>query len=342
MKRARRPLILLLAVLATGAARMPLEQQLTRTLKEQDLLPVPLGVSTREKIGQTSAAVALGGLRTLVATFLHLRAFDAFTEQRWTDVDETFQLIVDLAPRTAYYWEVGSWHQAYNAAAYYLYDSELPPLRSREAWRAAILRGRNFLERGIRNNPNQWTLHANLGFLLSDSNKFQAFGDVGESFSAAADAYQKAAETGESLAYVVRARLYSLARAPGREKEALDLARELFQTRANRTPTLLAVLFVLEISLNPDLDALALARELYGTDLLAYEGLSGHWLRKRERFPAGDGLAGVLMELERLLAVLPNDSVFQIQETPPGPGDWLNDPTGEAPRPRGARAGGGD
>jgi len=171
MKRARRPLILLLAVLATGAARLPLEARLTRTLKEQGLLPVPLGVTTREKIGQTSAVVALGGLRTLVATFLNLRAFDFFTQQRWGDVDETFQLIVDLAPRTRYYWETGSWHQAYNAAAYFLYDSDLPPLRQREAWRASILRGRQFLERGIRNNPGEWSLYANLGFLLSDAKR---------------------------------------------------------------------------------------------------------------------------------------------------------------------------
>lgn len=341
MKRARRPLILLLAVLATGAARLPLEDRLTRTLKEQGLLPVPLGVTTREKIGQTSAVVALGGLRTLVATFLHLRAFDYFTQQRWGDVDETFQLIVDLAPRTRYYWETGSWHQAYNAAAYYLYDSDLPPLRQREAWRSSILRGRQFLERGIRNNPGAWTLYANLGFLLSDANKFQAFGDVGQSFSDAADAYHKAAQTGQALAYVERARLYSLARAPGREQEALEVARELHQTRRNRTPTLLAVLFVLEIDQDPTLDAMALAVELYGDERAAYEGLSSHWLRKRERFPAGERLAAVLMELERRLAVLPSDSVFQVQQVSPAPGDWLQDPTGEAGpvRPRGARSG---
>lgn len=340
MKCARRPLILLLAVLATGAARLPLEDRLTRTLKEQGLLPTPLGTSTREKIGQTSAAVALGGLRTLVATFLNLRAFDYFTEQRWSDVDETYQLIVDLAPRTRYYWEIGSWHQAYNAAAYYLYDSELPPLRQREAWRAAILRGRQFLERGIRNMPDEWTLHANLAFLLSDSNKFQAFGDVGKSFSEAADAYQKAAETGQALAYVVRARLYSLARAPGREAEALAVARDLHQNRRNHTPTLLAVLFVLEIDADPSLDAMALANRIFGDDRAAYENLSSHWLRKRERFPAGERLAAVLMELERRLAVLPGDSVFQVQESTPGPGDWLADPTGEAAplRPRSSQS----
>ena len=128
----------------------------------------PLEIATRDRIGQTSSAVALGGLRTLVATFLNLRAFTYFTEQRWDDVADTYDTIVDLAPHTRYYWETGSWHLAYNAASYYLNDSELPPLRRREAWRASILRGRAFLERGIRNNPDDWSLLANLGMLLSD------------------------------------------------------------------------------------------------------------------------------------------------------------------------------
>jgi hypothetical protein len=340
MKRGRRPILLLAAVLTVGAARIPLEQSLTGTLKEQNLLPVPLGLTTREKIGQTSSAVALGGLRTLVATFLNLRAFDQFTEQRWDEVDESFQTIVDLAPRTNYYWETGSWHQAYNAASYYLYDSDLPPLRKREAWRSSILRGRKFLERGIRNNPDQWTLYANLGFLLSDSNKFQAFENIGESFSAAADAYEMSAKTGKALPYVVRARLYSLARSPGREKEALDLARQLYQSRNNRTPTLLAVLFVLEINANPQLDGMKLALALYGDETNAYDGLSSHWLRKKERFPAGEGLAAVLMELEKRLGILPDKSVFQVKDTTPlQQDDWLNDPTGEArpTRPLGPR-----
>ncbi|MEI6656879.1 MAG: hypothetical protein WCP45_19090, partial [Verrucomicrobiota bacterium] len=129
MKRRCKPLVLLVAVLLSGAARMPVEVALTGGLRAAGLFPPPLAIDTRDKIGQTSAAVALGGLRTLVATFLNLRAFTLFSERRWDDVHDTFNTMVNLAPRTAYYWETGAWHQAYNAAAFYQYDSQLPPLR---------------------------------------------------------------------------------------------------------------------------------------------------------------------------------------------------------------------
>ena len=71
-----------------------------RELRAAGLFPPPMEIGTRDRIGQTSSAVALGGLRTLVATFLNLRAFTFFTEQRWDDVEDTFDTIVDLAPRT--------------------------------------------------------------------------------------------------------------------------------------------------------------------------------------------------------------------------------------------------
>jgi tetratricopeptide (TPR) repeat protein len=325
VKSWKKTAILGIALLAFGAARLPFETGLRSELRAAGLAPAPMEIGTRDKIGQTSSAVALGGLRTLVATFLNLRAFTFFTEQRWDDVADTFDTIVDLAPRTRYYWETGSWHMAYNAASYYLNleNSEMPSLRRREAWRASIVRGRAFLERGIRNNPNDWNLLANLGFLLSDSNKFPAFRDSAATFSAAADAYGKAADTGNALGYVRRAQFYSLARVPGREKEALALGRSLHAERINHTPTLLILLFVLEAHENPQMDTLQRALELFGTPEKAYEALTGHWQRTRERFPV-HGVAASLESLEKSLAVPADKSIFK-QEIP-GAGsvdDWF-------------------
>jgi hypothetical protein len=117
--------IVAIALLVFGGLRLPFEARLSGELRAAGLFPPPLEIGTRDKIGQTSSAVALGGLRTLVATFFNLRAFTFFTEQRWADVGDTFETIVDLAPRTRYYWETGSWHQSYNAASYYMNDSKL-------------------------------------------------------------------------------------------------------------------------------------------------------------------------------------------------------------------------
>ena len=304
-----------MAVLAFGAARMPFEAGLGKELRTAGLTTEPMEVGTRDRIGQTSSAVALGGLRTLVATFMNLRAFSYFQEQRWDELAETFDTIVDLAPRTRYYWETGAWHSAYNAASYYINDSKLPALRRREAWRASVLRGRAFLERGIRNNPDDWSLAANLGFLLSDTNKFSAFRDTNEAFAAAAEAYRHSADTGTALPYVRRAELYALARVVGKEKEALEFARTLYQKDQNRTPTLLILLFVLENFEDPNRDATARAIELFGTPEKALEALAGHWHRTREKFPVY-GVAATMEALEKMLNIPQEKSIFS-QPMPP-------------------------
>ncbi len=316
--------VLTLAVLGFGAARMPFEANLSSELRAAGLTPMPLEIGTRDKIDQTSSAVVLGGLRTLVATFFNLRAFSFFQEQRWDDVAETYRTIVDLAPRTRYYWETGAWHSAYNAASFYLNDSKLAPLRRREAWRSSIIRGRAFLERGIRNNPDDWNLLAYLGFMLSDANKFPAFGDSDATFSAAADAYGKAVKTGKALDFVQRAQLYSLARVKGRELEALALARKLYAIRKNQTPTLKTLLFVLEAYENPKLEMEKRAVEIFGTPEASYDALCSHWQRTRERYPVY-GVAGALQALEKTLKIDPENSIFnQALQSPTMTDDWFS------------------
>ena len=312
------------AILGFGAARLPYEAALSKELRDRNLFPVRLDIDTRERIGQTFSAVSLGGLRTLVATFLNLRAFTAFTETRWDDVAETFETIVALAPRTRYYWETGSWHQAYNAASYYVNDTKLPPVRRRYEWRNSIAKGRAFLERGIQNNPHDWSLHNNLGFLLTDPNKFTSFRDIDAAFLEAADHYAKAAASPGALDYVNRSRCYALARVAGHEAEALDMARRLYQeSRKNHTPTLLCLLFVLESHEDPDGDSIARAERIFGSLETAYEQLSMHWQRTRERFPV-HGVAQALGAMEIRLGIPAAESVInQPLPAPVGPDTWF-------------------
>lgn len=317
MGMTRKSLVVLAAWCALGFLRMPFEQSLASAMVEQRLSPAKLEIGTREKIGQTSSAVALGGLRTLVATFLNLRAFTYFSEQKWQEVARTFDLIVDLAPRTRYYWDTGSWHQAYNAASYYLNDSKLPALRRKEAWRASVFAGKSFLERGIRNNPDDWRLWANLGFLLCDPNKFPAFPDADACFREAAEAYRRAGECDGALGYIKRARFYALARVKGSESEALAMARQLYQQGGqNLTPSLLSLLFVLEWQQSPHGSPSELAARIFGSERAAYDDLCKYWMRTRERFPV-HGVAPALEELERKLAIPPRDSVFNRPPPPP-------------------------
>ena len=315
MTQGKRYAVLGLAILAAGALRMTFERQITDDLHEAGLLPPKLEQRTGEKIGQTFSAVSLGGLRTLVATFLNLRAFTFFTEQRWGEVGDTFELIVDLAPRTRYYWDTGSWHQAYNAASHYLYGSELPPLRRKANWRASILRGREFLERGIRNNPDDPILKHRLGTLLSDPNKIAAFGDPGEAYELAYKAYMSAASLDNAPGYSRRFALYSLARVPGRENEALALLREIESEGGRLPPTIHGLSYALKYHENPSQPVMALIDSVFPSRDMAYKTLASQWQRTRDRFPLF-GVAEAIALLESEFRIAGEASVLR-QDLPP-------------------------
>jgi hypothetical protein len=316
MTQGKRYAVLGLAILAAGGLRMPFERQLTDDLTEAGLLPPKLEQKTGEMIGQTFSAVSLGGLRTLVATFMNLRAFTFFTEQRWGDVGDTYEMIVDLAPRTRYYWDTGSWHQAYNAASYYLYESELPPLRRKANWRASILRGRDFLESGIRNNPSDPVLKHRLGTLLSDPNKMAAFGEPAESYEAAYEAYMAANRAENGQGYSKRFALYSLARVPGREKEALALLREIEAEGKPLPPTMYGLSYALNYHETPTRPIMDLVDSIFPSRKAAYNILGSQWLRTRDRFPVF-GVAEAVALLESDMKIPPQDSVLKQDLAPP-------------------------
>lgn len=302
-------------LLGAGAIRTPMEIALTRELRAAKLLPEPLHISTRDKIGQTGFAVALGGLRTLVATFYNLRAYTAFTEDRWKDAEESFDTTVALSPSTTYYWVNGAWHLAYNAGHSYRADESLPPLRREELWRGTVLKGSAFLEKGIRNNPKDWAIKADLGLLLSRPDKTAAFLGPGgmtlpELYQKAADTYQAASENG-APAYTKRNWFYNLARVPGKEKEALALGETLAQSRSQRTPTVLALVFVLRMHLDPAQDGYALASSLFqNDDQRAYRALSTLWEDRQEHYPI-TGLALTLKTLESRLKIPDEKSIIK-------------------------------
>lgn len=315
MTQGKKYLVLGVAALAAGVVRMPFEHQLTSDFKKAGLLSPKLDIGTGDKLGQTFYAVSLGGLRTLIATFLNLRAFGQFEKQRWADVADTYDLIVDLAPRTRYYWDAGSWHLSNNASSYYLHESELPPMRRKLLWKSYIQSGRAFLERGIRNNPEHPLLYERLGQLLADPYRIQAFGDPVQAYSASYDAYMAALATGSARNYTKRAALYSLARVPGREKEALDLLLEIKAESKSLPPSALALHYVLEFKCNPERQVSELVDEVFPSRKVSYTIFSRMWLRNREQFPL-DGVARAIVLLELELGIPEEKSVLK-QALPP-------------------------
>jgi hypothetical protein len=239
MKLVRNIVVVIVTLVVAGFVKSPWEEQTQREFEEKGLLFRPLESGVKEKIGQTCAAVALGGLRSVVATFLNLAAYGSFENRDWVKLGEQFDLIVALQPRTAYYWDVGAWHMSYNAAVDYKENEELPAARQEALHRAYVLKGRAFLERGVVNNPNEWTLLSSLGRFYGTPSKYP-------DYAKSAESYERAWKTGQARHYESRAWLYSLARVEGRSSEALALARQLFARDGNRVDTLCCLLFVLE------------------------------------------------------------------------------------------------
>jgi hypothetical protein len=202
--------------------------------------------------------------------------------------------MVALAPQTRYYWDSYGWHLAYNAAVYYANDDSVPPLRRRQMWHDAIMRGQAVLEDGIRNNPDDWLLAHRLGRLLDDPNKLQ-------DPARAAEWFAYSAERG-APAYVRRNQLYALGRVPGREEEALALARRLFADRSNRVPSLNCLTFALEVHAGGDPEVLV--GRIFPDRRQAFEELSMFLRRANEGYPQ-DGVRQVLLTMTRELGADP-------------------------------------
>ncbi len=234
-----RIVIAVVVLLLFGALRLPFEEDLSRQLSENHFGKGKLDLDMRERLGQTAFLAALSGFRSVVADIVWLQVYTSFENTHWGTMNLQLDTTTTLQPRNILFWDNASWHMAYNASASAAYDPKQP----REALRRkAQLEyfdiGRDFLERGIENNPDRPDLYVALGNLLRD--KF-------EDPCKAAQAYAKGAEFPNAMGYVKRFAAYELARCEGSEKEAYAKLKALYDLGPEeRKPTLLTLIHDLE------------------------------------------------------------------------------------------------
>lgn len=218
-----------------GAVRLPMELRLEAEQREAWFRGADFNLELREQVGQLGFLAALGGFRSLLAAVLWIEAHTAWENLEWGRMAALFNTVGTLQPRSLLYWDMASWHMAWNASIAALNNSNQPSeaLRLR-AQRQYFDLGRSFLERGIQNNPDRHLLYERMGNLLRD--KY-------EDHCGAADAFAKAAEFPEAPSYTARFAAYEAAKCPGREREAYDRLRKLYlEGERNHLPTLLSVL----------------------------------------------------------------------------------------------------
>jgi len=238
-----RILMAVMMLVAVGVILLPWQIRLQRTEQEFHFRTAPLSLSLREQIGQSGFLAALSGFRSPLAALLWIEAYSAWERTEWGRMEGLFNTVTTLQPHTLLYWDIAAWHMAWNASAAAMQDrkQQSEVLRER-ARRQYINLGRDFLERGIRNNPDRYQLYERLGILLRD--KVQDHG-------AAADAFAKAASFPDAPLYIHRFAAYEAAKSPGREREAYERLLSLYREgEKQRMPTLLTLLSDLEEKLH--------------------------------------------------------------------------------------------
>ena len=232
----------LLGLLLFGAARLPMEHALTQTHRALRFRAVDFNLDLREQLGQAGFIAALSGFRSLVADALFIEAHVAWERTEWGRVLFLFRQVTTLQPRAVLFWDMAAWHMAWNASTAAMNDPTQPRLAFRiKTAREYFRLGKDFLERGIKNNPDRPELYEALARLYRD--KY-------EDHERASEYFAKAANLPDAHRYTRRFAAYELAQCPGREREAYDQLRALYDSgEQERLPALIRHLKELEIKL---------------------------------------------------------------------------------------------
>ena len=238
-----RGLIALAVLIVMGLLKLPVERDLAALHRQEHFRGVEFNLDLREKLGQLGFIAALSGFRAIVADSLFIQAHAAWEDTQWGRMLLLFRQITTLQPRVLLFWDIAAWHMAWNASVAAMND----PHQRRQALRIKAAReyfalGKDFLERGIKNNPDRPELYEALARLYRD--KYEDHAHASEFFA-------KAAALPGGHSYAERFAAYELAQCPGREHEAYAQLRALYDRgEQERLPTLLRRLKELEIKLD--------------------------------------------------------------------------------------------
>jgi tetratricopeptide (TPR) repeat protein len=251
-----RALLVFVILMALGGLKLPVERDLAALHRQEHFRGVEFNLDLREKLGQLGFIAALSGFRSIVADALFIQAHVAWERTEWGRVLLLFRQVTTLQPRAILFWDMAAWHMAWNASVAALNDQTQPRLALRvKAQREYFALGKDFLERGIKNNPDRPQLYDALGRLYKEKYK---------DHERASEFFAKAAALAGAPSYERRFSAYELSYCEGREREAYDRLRRLYnEGKEERLPTLITRLKFLENKLGipqdqriPDTDPL--------------------------------------------------------------------------------------
>jgi hypothetical protein len=284
----------LVFLLVAGVARMPLERPLGREMRASGILAEPLDAATSESLGQTSAAIALGGLRSLVAATLNFsQVVTAWQDQDWLSIFNTFKQIHTLQPQVSYYWEAAAGYAADDAYSDYRDRPGVPEAQRKLRRNEFFTKGISYLDEGIENIPDAIKLYEMKARMLSDTYKPEHI-----DYAAATQVLDEAVKQENKTDIVDRQRLYLMSRVPERRREALQLAKDIFATPEFRFPSVKSTLHALQNEF-PE-EATIPTTDIYASETDVIRSLFNYYQRRSEDLP----MAGVRKELEERISPL--------------------------------------
>jgi hypothetical protein len=287
--------VIFTVLLAFGFAKYRYEDKLSRDMVELKLIQPPLEEGTSLQLGQTGAAVALGGLRSLVAAIWNFRAFLYFEELNWIKVEETYEIITTLQPQTTYYWDTGAWHLHTNASGYYKENLDLSPLRRKTMQKRYIEKGSDFLELGVTQNPDDWKLHHALSRIWSNYHKIP---DIQRSLKHFDDTINCKTLPEYKRNQIRRFKYYAMTRLNSIYEETYRYGCSLFkESTDHHLPKLSCTLFALQNALDIPLEERISDNELFPSSQIQLEWLKAYIKHEQQGYPM-DGVRLKIQQLE--------------------------------------------
>src|SRR5207247_14668 len=132
--------------------------------------------------------------------------------------------ITTLQPRVLLFWDTAAWHMAWNASVAAMNDQKQPRLALRvKAQREYFALGKDFLERGIKNNPDRPDLYEALARLYTEKYK---------DHERATEYYAKAATLAGAPTFDRRFSVYELSFCDVRQRVVYERLRALYDEGA--------------------------------------------------------------------------------------------------------------
>ncbi len=224
-----------------GLIRMPIESSLRRDLTEAEWLLEPPGFTAMEKLGQSTLMGTLGGLRSLVVSFLVLDSFTHFENARWDDLKRSLTLATYLEPDNESHWVSLVWHRGINAPASAERDFDMPELEKELRIKEYALDAIDIGKAGLNQLPESVELRKQLS---------EVYRVKLEDNANAAEMYRQIIPLDGAPPYAERFYGYYLFDSAQYQKAYDQLIKLYWEGEKNHKPTLLSNIDTLQEALN--------------------------------------------------------------------------------------------